>query len=436
MTEVIKKVRKPRAKKSKKIKTIVLKDNDVLENKDYHNLEFDVLIHVKGDNVVIDNIFVLSPTKDFSRVIKVSGKNCIIKNCRFQDFAVNGPIIVVEHNEEPNNCIIQDNLFYGGLKTKENNGLECIRLGESKTSLSGEGRNIIYRNRFENMDREIEVISVKNSNNLIVNNEMVNCEGTFTLRHGKNNMVAYNMIDGKVKKQSGGIRVVDDNHSVIGNVLQNIQGDGLRCAISLMCGVPDSPLNRYLPIENCYLIKNVLFNCVNGIAFGMSKQEATIKPKNVYLQGTILDKCKYSFTQHKDHLGAEKILQAGNQEDVSGEKRLKYNQKPEEFDLDTLENMKIKIVEHTNAEIKRLMPIVEETKEEVKEDLVITDDEELPVPITEPRMVDIDVFMDKLTKKLKIISQMKRFEKLKEDMDKNLLEHKKLMEEMKNLMNP
>lgn len=413
-----------------KVETIILKDGDVLQNQNYGNKEFDTLIKVVGDNVVIDNIFVYSPKTDFHRVIEVNGKNCVIKNCRFQDFSTNGPIIVVEHDEEPDNCIIHDCLFYGGLKTDKNNGLECIRLGESKTSLKGEGNNIIFHNRFENMSREIEIISVKNNNNLIVNNEVINCKGTITLRHGKGSLVAYNLIDGKNKKDSGGIRVVDNNHSVIGNILLNIQGDGLRSAISLMCGIKNSPLNRYLPIQKCYLINNTLFNCKNGIAFGMSKKEANVKPEEVYLQGTTFVKCENINSLHKDHVGADKVLQALNRVDETGKLELEYPLKPVEFKLDTLLNMKQTIIEVSNKQILKLKESMEKLKPIPEEngDLVITDDDD------EPRIVDIDLFMDKLIKKLRILERTKKFETIQQKMAENVAEHKKLMAEMKELM--
>ncbi len=407
------------------MKTIILKDDDVLENEIYTNVEFGVLIKVEGDNVVIDNILVNAPKKDFHRVIQVTGKNCHIKNCRFSDFSVNGCVIVVEHKEEPNGCIIENNLFYGGLETKKNNGLEAIRLGESKTSLKGEGKNIIFRNRFENWDREMEIISVKNSNNLIVNNEVINCKGTITLRHGKNNIVCYNFIDGKNKKDSGGIRVCDDNHTLMGNILYNIQGNGLRSAISLMCGVKNSPLNRYLPINKCFLLMNTLFNCKNALAFGMKKKEANIKPHEVYLQMNTFIKCENLNSNHKDNIGAHKIIESFNITDAK-----EYKNKPKMFIINKFDSMKKVIIDYTNKEMIKVktealkLPDIEEEKG----DFVITDDDK------KPRYVDIDKFMDKLTIKLQVLDKMNQFRNIQKKMEENVNEHRKLMDDLKKLM--
>ena len=286
------------------IETIVLKNNEKCCNKTFGNCEFSILIDVQGDNVVIDNLLVYSPKKDFHRVIRVKGKNCQITNCRFSDFGVNGPIIVVEHKDTPDCCIIQDCLFMARRKTKSNNGLEAIRLGESKTCQS-EGNNIIYNNRFDDYDGEIECISVKNNTNLILNNEFINCASTFTLRHTNNSIVGYNFIDGKLKKDSGGIRVCGDSNYVIGNVIQNIKGSGLRSAISLMCGVKDYPhnLNRYEPIKECYIKYNVFVNCANVYALGMKKKEADIRPLKVILEGNLDDRCRNKHSIVKDNVG-------------------------------------------------------------------------------------------------------------------------------------
>jgi hypothetical protein len=404
------------------METIVLKDNEILKDEIYSNLEFDTLIKVEGDNVLIENIIVNAPKKDFHRIIRVCGKNCHIKNCRFSDISVNGPVIVVEHRDEtPDNCIIEGCLFYGGLKTDKDNGLEGIRLGESKTSLMGEGGNIIYNNRFEKWDREIEAISVKNSGNLIINNEMVNCASTFTLRHGKDNMVAYNFIDGKDKKESGGIRVCDDNHTIIGNVLFNINGDGLRCAISLMCGVKDSPLNRYLPIHRCFLIYNTLFNCKNGIALGMKKKEAIIKPNEVYIQSNNFISCKNNVSLNKDNIGCEKTIQGLNYEDKNEVEKFKYPNKPEEFKVDDIIGTKKAIVDYTNKQ----MILRKKEMEKLEKLETITE---------EPEKKYDEEMINKIVNKINISMRMKQIEDIQKKMEENLLEHKKLIDEIRNIM--
>ena len=390
------------------METIILKDNEVLKDQVYGNEEFDCLIKVVGDDVLIENLLIYSPKKDFHRIIQVSGKRCIIKNCRIQDISVKGCCIVVEHQEEPDYCIIQDCLFMNG-KDMNSNGNEAIRVGESKTSLKGLGKNIIINNRFEDWNREIEIISVKNCENIIVNNEVINCAGTITLRHGTDNLIAYNFIDGKMKKDSGGIRVCDSRHIIINNMIQNIQGDGLRTGISLMCGVKNSPLNRYRKIEGCLIKNNTFFNCNNALSLGMKKKEASIKPKNVVLEMNIFDRCKNQHSLHKNNIGAElkDYLNIGDRE---GKKKLKYDTIRHLFNLKSFDELKNDIIEY---------------KEEIEEE------EENEEPIKEENINDD--LLNQLTKRLKLVMYENRIRKIQESMEKNLIEFRKLMKELKEL---
>ena len=96
--------------------------------------------------------------------------------------------------------------------------MEAIRIGDSATSLSGNSKTIIYQNRFENMDGEIEVLSIKACENLIIHNELINSEGTITLRHGDRNIVRRNKCNGNKKANSGGIRVIGEDHIIEDNL--------------------------------------------------------------------------------------------------------------------------------------------------------------------------------------------------------------------------
>lgn len=371
--------------------TIVLKDNEVLEDKEFGSLEFDVLIHVVGDNCVIHNLLVYSPKKDFSRIIKVSGKNCVIKNCRFSSIAVNGPIIVVEHQDEPDNCLIMNNWFYQGQSTKSNNGLEAIRLGESSTCRSS-GHNIIYNNRFENWDREIEIVSVKNNDNIILNNEVVNCAGTLTLRHTNNSLVAYNTIDGKNKKDSGGVRVCGDGNVVIGNIIQNTRGSGLRSCVNLMCGVKDYEhhLNRYEPITNCFIGFNTFINCLNVYALGMLKKEADIKPKKVNLHWNLIDRCRNIHTTVKDNVGAVVVTE-------NEVKKHPYNTNVHHFELASYNELYQNIMEFryegddSNVEEEEKEEVEVEQSTEKEHTIALADKitKRLALMVVEKRVIDL-----------------------------------------------
>ena len=50
----------------------------------------------------------------------------------------------------------------------------------------------IMNNLFENCNGEIEMISVKSSENIIYQNTITNCKATITLRHGQGSIIAKN----------------------------------------------------------------------------------------------------------------------------------------------------------------------------------------------------------------------------------------------------
>ena len=385
--------------------TIYLKDNEVLEDLICLNEEFNTLIKVEGDNVVIRNLLVAHPKKDFSRVISVKGKNCLIENCRFDEFDVNGPIIVLERREEdnridePDNLVIKDCLFSNGRKTDRNNGLEGIRLGWSGSSLKGKGNCIIINNRFENYNREIEAISVKCCDNILVNNVFVNCESTLCLRHGDNNVVSYNKFDGKGNKESGGIRVVGENHIINNNVMLNIGGNGLRASVSLMNGVRNSPLNRYFQVKRCLIKDNIFFNCVNCLVIGIKKKEANVKPINTQIIGNVFDRCKNVF-------------------DGNSELKPNIEEVSKKYDTDIKE---FKLVKYDELRGMLLEDDVLKEEEEVKEEL-----EE------EPKKLDKSEFT-KLYQKLKLVAKLNTIKQIQKDIGKNLNEFRILVEEFREI---
>lgn len=266
--------------------TIILNDGDVLEGVVYDGTTFDgTLIKVKGDDVVIRDVKFVNIHQDFDRIISIEGKRCIIEDCIFGSIQGEGPLIVLERKErldEPDNLTFRDNWLYK-LNSSEENGNEVIRLGYSGSSKTGLSKNIICNNRFEDINREIEIISVKCCDNLIFGNEFLNYRGGCVFRHGDTNLYAYNKMDGKDNTKSGGVRITDENHLIKGNIFTSIKGDSLRASVSMMCGVENSPLNRYYEVINPCVLENYFLSCKYGLAVGCIKKEADIPPRDVYV---------------------------------------------------------------------------------------------------------------------------------------------------------
>ncbi len=278
---------------------IILKDDEKLTGEVYANVEFETLIEVVGDNVVIEDLMVISPKTEFRFLILVKGKNCIIRNCRFQDFSVEGDLITILGN----NTTITNNLFYGSLDNL------CDAAKTETIRLCGNG-NIIHNNRYENWDRTTFLITCEEPGNLFVNNEFVNSRGGLNIND--DNLVTYNFVDGKDKKEVESIEG-------LGNINRNIKD--LKC--------PDYPLDT-----------------------------------------------------HK-------------------------------FKLDEIHQMKKEIHEY-----------------------VLPEDPNKKKEVLEKPMPDITVkeFMDKLTKRLFLLEREHRFREIQAKMDINVNEYRKLMKELKNIM--
>ena len=148
------------------------------------------------------------------------------------------------------------NHFHTRPKGASSNGYETIRIGTSDTT-GGDSQCVIEGNRFFACDGEMEIISVKSGNNLITENSLIECAGTITLRHGDGSTVSRNVIAGKLKKETGGIRVYGTQHQVLDNVIIGTTGRA-GGAIALMCGEEDPKPSGYQPVVGAIVRGNLL----------------------------------------------------------------------------------------------------------------------------------------------------------------------------------
>jgi poly(beta-D-mannuronate) lyase len=102
------------------------------------------------------------------------------------------------------------------------NGGESIRVGLSGRQHSA-AHAIVEYNLFEQCNGDLEVISVKSTDDIIRYNTLRNSHGTITLRHGWGSLVEGNYLLGN----STGIRMFGNNHTIINNVIENSSGQAL-----------------------------------------------------------------------------------------------------------------------------------------------------------------------------------------------------------------
>lgn len=173
------------------------------------------------------------------------------------------------------------------------NGLESIRIGDSKTSFT-EAHCIVAFNRFEACDGEIEIISNKSCHNSYLHNTFVESDGGLTLRHGNDCLCDGNFFDGTNKKLSYGIRFIGEGHAAINNYFYNLQGaprQSFRAPVTLVNGLVNTPINGYFQVRRAVISDNVFVNCdmpVIRIGVFSKRPGMTMGPDTVTISNNII----------------------------------------------------------------------------------------------------------------------------------------------------
>ncbi|MFA5719771.1 MAG: polysaccharide lyase 6 family protein [Acholeplasmataceae bacterium] len=167
---------------------------------------------------------------------------------------------------------IRNNIFKNYEDAGGANGYETIRLGTSTYSQS-DGFITVEGNYFENVNGEIEIISVKSGRNIIKNNTFKNSLGHITLRHGKNNLVENNVILGGHIHDTGGVRIYDGGHIVRNNYIEAVtSSSNTRAGIVIHSGVNNAGENTVLNAQwtpyYVYIYNNTIIDSKQSLLFG------------------------------------------------------------------------------------------------------------------------------------------------------------------------
>ena len=182
-----------------------------------------------------------------------------------------------------------DHNWFGPRPVYGSNGAETIRVGTSQQAYSS-SNTLIEENLFDRCNGEVEVVSIKSSDNVIRRNVFFESEGVLALRHGDRNTVEENLFVGHGKRNTGGIRIVNAGHKVRRNTLVGIAGGRFFSALALMNAVPNSLPNRYCLVEDVEVTDNTFIDCSN-IEFGTGRDlERTLAPERVlFARNTIVN---------------------------------------------------------------------------------------------------------------------------------------------------
>ncbi|WP_258072799.1 polysaccharide lyase 6 family protein [Xanthomonas arboricola] len=180
-----------------------------------------------------------------------------------------------------------DHNWFGPRPNLGANGGETLRIGTSSDADSA-SNSVVDNNWFEGCDGEVEVVSNKSGGNTYRGNVFKQSRGALVLRHGDGNLVERNVFFGDGKANTGGIRVINRKQTVRHNYLENLAGDGYSSALSIMYGVPNSPANRYVQVDQARIERNT-FVTVNQLYFGAGMDaERTAAPINSRFAGNLI----------------------------------------------------------------------------------------------------------------------------------------------------
>ena len=215
--------------------------------------------------------------------VSLYGAKNKVDHCSFQNKSNMGTLMVawLQTGIIPNHVIDQNYFGYRNSNLdaagSELNGQEIIRLGDSSTSMLTAGIQVT-NNFFEHCNGEIEIISNKSCGNYFSNNVFFECHGMLTLRHGNGCTVDGNYFFGNKLSDTGGVRIIGENHKVYNNYFEKLGGTGFRSAISIVRGKLNSLANEYFQVKNALVAFNTMVDCSNAFTINYNSSSTYTMP--------------------------------------------------------------------------------------------------------------------------------------------------------------
>ena len=237
--------------------------------------------HCRLTNTVIYNYNPQNLNTDY-KWVSLYGKNNRVDHCHFEGKKHSGTTLVVwlSTSEDRSNFHQIDHNYFGPRPELGYNGGETIRIGTSDYSLVN-SNTIVEYNVFDECNGETEIISSKSCENIYRYNTFVNSKGCLTLRHGNRCTVEGNFFFGNRNGDTGGVRIIGEDHVVVNNYFQDLEGSGYKSALCITKGVVDSPLNRYFQVKRAVIAFNTFVNCRSTFLIGYgNSDDQTLPPED------------------------------------------------------------------------------------------------------------------------------------------------------------
>lgn len=180
-----------------------------------------------------------------------------------------------------------DHNYFGPRPVLGSNGGETIRIGTSRESMF-DSATLVESNVFDRTNGEIEIISIKSGANIVRGNLFLEAQGAVTLRHGDGNTIERNVFLGKGAPNTGGIRIINRNQIVRGNYMEGLRGTGFAGALTVMNGVPNSPVNRYVQVSNALIANNTILDSARMTLAAGSDEERSAPPVDSRMERNLI----------------------------------------------------------------------------------------------------------------------------------------------------
>ncbi|MEM1115409.1 MAG: chondroitinase-B domain-containing protein [Bacteroidota bacterium] len=214
--------------------------------------------------------------------VSLYGRFNRVDHCYFAGKTNEGALLVVwlvTGGDPPEHRI--DRNHFGPRPEFGDNGAETIRIGTSSRSMQY-ANVVVERNLFTETNGEIEIISNKSNGNVYRSNTFRRAQGTLTLRHGNDCLVEGNFFLGEGVSGTGGVRIIGEDHRVVNNYFLGLRGTGYSAPLSMVQGVPNSPLNRYFQVKRPLVAHNTFVNTDRTFVIGVgNSSDQSLPPEDI-----------------------------------------------------------------------------------------------------------------------------------------------------------
>ena len=222
--------------------------------------------------------------------IQIYGRNNTVQYCYLAGKTTPGMTLAIrlDPSENGDNHHRLYRNYFGYRPPLRENGGETVQIGLAEVSHLN-CRTIVEENYFEHCNGEIEVISVKSSENKIINNVFYECVGMVTLRHGHRNQVYGNLFYGNGVKGTGGVRVINFGQEIFNNLFYRLQGQGTASALTVLNGIPNSLPKEYMQVRDARIYNNTFYECATPwhVCFG-SSDKRSLCPTNTFIVNNLV----------------------------------------------------------------------------------------------------------------------------------------------------